>query len=96
MTKVDGRFGWRGWLGVAVGLGVVGGFVALVLGLAWLAGLGGESPHPTPAVSHLSNRGYGYWFCWNRGEPEPHHLGHRSQLDHLCSEDELQQTTSTP
>lgn len=92
----DGSFGWRGWLGVLAGLASVVAFTAGVFALASLAGLHGEKPNPRPAVSHLSNRDYAYWYCWNRGNPRPHHLGAAVQGDHVCSEEELQDTTSTP
>lgn len=30
-----------------------------------------------------------YWYCWDSGNPSPHHLGHHVYGDHLCSESEL-------
>jgi hypothetical protein len=30
-----------------------------------------------------------YWYCWNTGDPSPHHLGHPVSGDHLCSDSEL-------
>lgn len=91
-----GSFGWRGWLGVLVGLASFAGFIAGVFALGNLAGLHGEKPNPKPSVSYLSNRDYAYWFCWNTGAPRPHHLGHRSTSDHVCSEDELRGSTLGP
>src|SRR5579859_1559564 len=39
-----------------------------------------------------------YLYCWDTGDPRPHHFGHRVAGDHLCSDEELktQTTTSTP
>lgn len=93
----EGSFGWRGWLGVLSGLATVAAFIAAVFSLAYLAGFRGEKPHHSaPGPPHLSNRDYAYWYCWNRGDPRPHHLGAFVQGDHICSEEELQATTSTP
>jgi hypothetical protein len=30
-----------------------------------------------------------YWYCWDSGSPEPHHLGHASTGDHACTDAEL-------
>lgn len=30
-----------------------------------------------------------YWYCWNTGSPQPHHLGHPVSGDHYCSDEEL-------
>ncbi len=30
-----------------------------------------------------------YWYCWNSGAPEPHHLGHHVSGDHYCTDHEL-------
>ncbi|MER6680714.1 hypothetical protein [Streptomyces olivaceoviridis] len=32
-----------------------------------------------------------YWYCWDAGLKNPHHLGHRVTGDHLCTWGELQQ-----
>lgn len=94
----DGKFGWRGWLGVLAGLAGLGVILLAMAGLIRLFVFIHPSPHatPRPTVSHLSNRDYGYWFCWDTGSPRPHHLGAGVQGDHLCSESELQQATDTP
>jgi hypothetical protein len=31
----------------------------------------------------------GYWYCWDSGDPKPHHLGHYVSGDHLCTDGEL-------
>lgn len=31
-----------------------------------------------------------YWYCWDSGDPKPHHLGHRVSGDHYCSDEELE------
>jgi hypothetical protein len=94
-TVQDGKFGWRGWLGVLTALAVLGGFLLALAGLNHL--LGTTSPqHPKPAVSHLSNEDYGYWYCWDVGDPRPHHIGAPVSGDHMCSDVELQQATETP
>jgi hypothetical protein len=33
--------------------------------------------------------GQTYWYCWDAGNPDPHHLGHPVSGDHYCSEQEL-------
>lgn len=30
-----------------------------------------------------------YWYCWNDGAANPHHLGYKVSDDHLCSRQEL-------
>lgn len=30
-----------------------------------------------------------YWYCWDYGDPDPHHIGHPVEGDHLCTPDEL-------
>lgn len=30
-----------------------------------------------------------YWYCWDNGMGSPHHLGHRTIGDHLCTQGEL-------
>lgn len=30
-----------------------------------------------------------YWFCWDTGNPSPHHLGHHVYGDHYCTNQEL-------
>jgi hypothetical protein len=90
-----GHFGWRGWLGVLAGLATVGAFLAILAGIGWL--VRPSSPaHPAPSPSHLSNDDYGYWYCWDAGDPRPHHLGARVSGDHLCTDVELHQATQTP
>lgn len=92
-----GGFGWRGWLGVLAGLATVGAFMLVLAGVGWLVGFrSGDASHPKPTVSHLSNDGYAYWYCWDVGDPHPHHLGARVSGDHLCTDAELQQATQTP
>ena len=31
----------------------------------------------------------GYWYCWDKGDPKPHHLGYKVSGDHLCTNREL-------
>jgi hypothetical protein len=31
-----------------------------------------------------------YWYCWDDGHGEPHHLGHPVTGDHLCTDQELE------
>jgi hypothetical protein len=35
----------------------------------------------------------GYWYCWDSGDPKPHHLGHPVSGDHLCTDRELSQNS---
>jgi hypothetical protein len=37
----------------------------------------------------------GYWYCWDTGDPAPHHLGHPVAGDHLCSSAGLAASQST-
>jgi hypothetical protein len=37
-----------------------------------------------------------YWYCWEQGAKEPHHLGHYVAGDHVCSNDELNGTGVSP
>ena len=30
-----------------------------------------------------------YWYCWDTGKPEPHHLGYYVNGDHYCTDGEL-------
>lgn len=32
-----------------------------------------------------------YWYCWDQGDPSPHHLGHHVAGDHYCSSGELRE-----
>ncbi|MFF1763183.1 hypothetical protein [Streptomyces sp. NPDC058249] len=32
-----------------------------------------------------------YWYCWDSGPKDPHHIGHRVSGDHLCTRGELRQ-----
>lgn len=42
---------------------------------------------PTPTLTCYVNQNY--WYCWNTGNPLPHHLGHPVYGDHLCTTCEL-------
>lgn len=44
-------------------------------------------PKPTPG---------GYWYCWDRGAPRPHHVGYRVSGDHVCTEQDIQNARSQP
>ena len=37
----------------------------------------------------LGSCGSSYWYCWDKGDPAPHHLGKRVSGDHPCSQAEL-------
>lgn len=37
-----------------------------------------------------------YWYCWDDGDPAPHHLGYPVDGDHLCTDGELQDAGMTP
>lgn len=41
---------------------------------------------PFPTFSPVTQS---YWYCWNVGNPSPHHLGHPVYGDHLCTNQEL-------
>jgi hypothetical protein len=68
--------------------------VAILVVVSWVVGVFTDDSSTNP--SHLTNRDYAYWYCWNTGEPRPHHLGHRSVGDHVCSEEELSGATLGP
>ena len=44
---------------------------------------------PIPTYTYRYCQGYGYWYCWNSGNPAPHHVGHPVYGDHLCTYQEL-------
>lgn len=94
MDTVPEPPGIVGWIGIVIGLGCM----VLVIGTPIYAVLHPRHvvPHSKPAVSPLSNQGYAYWYCWDAGDPRPHHLGAPVPGDHVCSEVELQQATETP
>ena len=48
--------------------------VAMLVAVSLIAACGGTS---------------GYWYCWDKGDPAPHHLGKRVAGDHKCSQAEL-------
>ena len=43
-------------------------------------------------VSFSGCRSYSqtYWYCWDSGTPQPHHLGHPVSGDHYCTDAELE------
>lgn len=47
-----------------------------------------SQPLGSPASPNLTS-GQGYWYCWDSGSPDPHHLGHPVTGDHLCTTQEL-------
>lgn len=90
----NGNLGWRGWFAVITG---TIGAAALLLGIGALGRIGGAStPVPSATASPLSNSTYGYWYCWDVGDPRPHHLGGFVGGDHLCTDTELQGATQPP
>jgi hypothetical protein len=87
----------RHWAEGLIGILVLAGLIAAGLALAAHSRHHhepGARPHST--TSPLSNNDYGYWYCWDVGDPHPHHLGVRVTGDHLCTDVELQQATPTP
>lgn len=40
-------------------------------------------------TSTTDNRIQTYWYCWNSGNPSPHHLGYPVYGDHYCTYQEL-------
>lgn len=52
-----------------------------------------SGPDPTSSLIDDPNQPddevEGYWYCWNTGPLNPHHLGHRIPTDHLCTWGEL-------
>ena len=81
------------------------GILAVVCGCAgfMLAGCSGDGATTPPAsgtgttstsasisASTDDNRVLQYyWYCWDNGMGSPHHLGHRTIGDHLCTQGEL-------
>jgi hypothetical protein len=37
-----------------------------------------------------------YWYCWDHGAKDPHHLGHYVDGDHVCADAELKGTGFSP
>jgi hypothetical protein len=54
-----------------------------------------STPTASPAPSLINDPAQpdwgfqGYWYCWNLGALNPHHLGYRVPNDHLCTWGEL-------
>ncbi len=44
---------------------------------------------PAPIIYQSSPVTQYYWYCWDTGNPSPHHLGHHVYGDHLCTNQEL-------
>jgi hypothetical protein len=49
---------------------------------------------PRPVPPNFGGGGGGdttqdYWYCWDEGDPMPHHLGYHVSGDHLCDDSEL-------
>ena len=44
-------------------------------------------PSPTPYIDNRVTQYY--WYCWDNGDPQPHHFGHYVYGDHLCTNGEL-------
>ncbi|MFE9098929.1 hypothetical protein [Streptomyces sp. NPDC007264] len=40
-------------------------------------------------TEHRDSDTQAYWYCWDAGDPAPHHLGHLVAGDHLCTWGEL-------
>ncbi|MET9899809.1 hypothetical protein [Streptomyces sp. NPDC006446] len=80
---------------------VIGGMVAGLIGHHSTP----HHPKPTPSVTYtpfvidnpaLSDEEIeGYWYCWNSGDPQPHHLDHWVPNDHLCTWGELRNAEVT-
>ena len=47
------------------------------------------SPTDSVPSSTYSNGTSYYWYCWDSGDPDPHHLGHHVSGDHHCTYKEL-------
>ena len=67
--------------------------VALIAG-ACGPGYGRATAEPTPRVTYgppapTNSSQQTYWYCWDVGDPDPHHLGYWVEGDHFCSADEL-------
>lgn len=41
------------------------------------------------ARENLDEVNQSYWYCWDTGDPDPHHLGYPVNNDHLCTDGEL-------
>lgn len=66
---------------------IAGGVMILIA--VWIAGV-----IVNGAVNHRGIFGttQSYWYCWDTGAPDPHHLGHVVSGDHLCTSQELSGT----
>jgi len=60
--------------------------VALLVMLPAACGSGGDS---TNGNNSGSTGGNVYYYCWDNGAAVPHHYGHQTSGDHLCSQNEL-------
>lgn len=79
-------------MGIELGLRAWRRVRLLIVGLALCAGLlsvaGCDLSEATGGSGGGDNT---YWYCWDSGNPDPHHLGHPVSGDHLCSQGELSQ-----
>jgi hypothetical protein len=61
---------------------------------------GKPNPSPTTTTTDTSsNRDVvtqSYWYCYDSGDPAPHHLGHYVSGDHYCTDQELRDAGMTP
>jgi hypothetical protein len=55
---------------------------------------GGQASHPNNNGGDTVTQTY--WYCWDTGPPEPHHLGHYVSGDHYCTDRELRDSGMTP
>lgn len=68
--------------------GIFGGLLLLVVASGiMLAIVGGVIDLFTPEKD--TDVTQSYWYCWDTGDPSPHHLGHYVDNDHYCSVGEL-------
>jgi hypothetical protein len=60
-------------------------WVAAIGGLFWFSSSHSNSSGPRDD-GHVSQS---YLYCWDTGDPSPHHLGHHVSGDHYCTDKEL-------
>jgi hypothetical protein len=79
----------RRFLTTAVVVAVLLGVVVLIGRLTAHGSAASQPPPTTEPVWMTEHVSQDYWYCWDTGPLQPHHLGHRVLTDHLCTDQEL-------
>ncbi|POX58698.1 hypothetical protein C3492_36390 [Streptomyces sp. Ru62] len=95
------EFTFKGLLLIPAEVLVVAAFAAVVMLVSPDGGRVQPADSPTAVPFVIDNPSLsdddieGYWYCWNSGDPAPHHLDHWVPNDHLCTWGELRSSGAT-